>query len=334
MKTYLLDTTLRDGSFIVNFQFTLEKTRALSKNLSRCGIDYLEVAHGGGVGTGSFSGLESLHTDLEYLRAAKESVLGATEVGVIAVAPRTTCAHLEPMWEYLDFLRVGVTLDHPDISLDLAAEVKRRGKKLFIQLMRSSSVSIDRLQVLAKQFSQFSPEALYIVDTTGSYQPTELRNVVKSLKQSVNTPLGFHGHDHLGLAFANSVIAVESGVAFVDGCLAGMGKGPGNAKTEELALWLNENSGGLYNVDQLKTSAEKHVFPLLAHADGRAKEVYDLSARFRLDLPLDLIAAIEQATHSSALEIFTTFKNLPNFFNIDEPSITKVVHQLLSQRAR
>ena len=43
----------------------------------------------------------------------------------------------------------------------------------------------------------------------------------------------------MGNALANSMRAVEEGVTWIDGTVTGMGRGPGNAKTEYLAIELD-----------------------------------------------------------------------------------------------
>jgi hypothetical protein len=47
---HLLETTLRDGSYEVDFQFTAEDTAILAGGLDNAGISYIEVRHGMGVG--------------------------------------------------------------------------------------------------------------------------------------------------------------------------------------------------------------------------------------------------------------------------------------------
>jgi 4-hydroxy 2-oxovalerate aldolase len=51
--------------------------------------------------------------------------------------------------------------------------------------------------------------------------------------------VGFHAHDNLGLAVANSVLAHRAGARQLDGSLRGLGAGAGNAKTELLATVLD-----------------------------------------------------------------------------------------------
>ena len=46
----LLDTTLRDGSYVIDFQFTAEDTSSLVVRLEETGFEFIEVGHGIGLG--------------------------------------------------------------------------------------------------------------------------------------------------------------------------------------------------------------------------------------------------------------------------------------------
>ena len=64
-------------------------------------------------------------------------------------------------------------------------------------------------------------------------------------------PIGFHGHDNLGLAVSNSVTAAEIGIELLDSSLQGLGRSSGNASTEILVAALKKK-GYTMNTDLLK----------------------------------------------------------------------------------
>jgi len=47
--TKVLETTLRDGSYAINFSFTSSDTTVICKELEEAGVEYIEVGHGVGL---------------------------------------------------------------------------------------------------------------------------------------------------------------------------------------------------------------------------------------------------------------------------------------------
>ena len=46
----ILETTLRDGSYVLNFQFTVADTSEICRELDSLGFELIEVGHGVGLG--------------------------------------------------------------------------------------------------------------------------------------------------------------------------------------------------------------------------------------------------------------------------------------------
>jgi 4-hydroxy 2-oxovalerate aldolase len=84
------------------------------------------------------------------------------------------------------------------------------------------------------------------------------------LREKLDAGVGFHAHNNLGLAIANTLAAIEEGADVVDGCLAGLGAGAGNTPTEVLVAVLDrlgyETGVDLYTV---MDAAEDLVRPLM-----------------------------------------------------------------------
>jgi 2-isopropylmalate synthase len=81
-----------------------------------------------------------------------------------------------------------------------------------------------------------------IPDTVGYTFPTEYAERIKFLRSHVpnigKTILSVHCHNDLGLAVANSLIAVQNGVRQVECTVNGIGERAGNASLEEIAMAL------------------------------------------------------------------------------------------------
>ena len=62
---------------------------------------------------------------------------------------------------------------------------------------------------------------LYIADSNGSLFPERVTEIFRELSNEVRMSLGFHAHDSLHLAFANSLAAIRAGGSMLDSSLGG-----------------------------------------------------------------------------------------------------------------
>jgi 4-hydroxy 2-oxovalerate aldolase len=63
---------------------------------------------------------------------------------------------------------------------------------------------------------------------------------VRALRDAIQIGVGFHGHNNLSMAVANSIIAIEEGARWLDACTCGLGAGSGNTPTEVLVAVLDK----------------------------------------------------------------------------------------------
>ncbi|MBU8909577.1 4-hydroxy-2-oxovalerate aldolase, partial [Desertibacillus haloalkaliphilus] len=103
-----------------------------------------------------------------------------------------------------------------------------------------------------------------VVDSAGALLPNEVRERIRALRQSLTVNIGFHAHNNLSLAMANTLAAIEEGATRIDGSVRCLGAGAGNTQTEVLVAVLERmglNSGvDLYKMMDL---AENIVAPIL-----------------------------------------------------------------------
>ncbi len=74
----ILETTLRDGNYVVDFQFTARDTGWLAGKLEACGMNYIEIGHGLGIGASQVYA-SAAASDAEYIVAAKAAVSNFTQ---------------------------------------------------------------------------------------------------------------------------------------------------------------------------------------------------------------------------------------------------------------
>ncbi|HNV23963.1 MAG TPA: citramalate synthase, partial [Candidatus Omnitrophota bacterium] len=72
-------------------------------------------------------------------------------------------------------------------------------------------------------------DAIILCDTNGGCLTQEISAIIEEIKKRITIPLGFHTHNDLGLAVANSIEAVRQGCQQVQGTFNGIGERCGNA---------------------------------------------------------------------------------------------------------
>jgi len=100
---------------------------------------------------------------------------------------------------------------------------------------------------VSQRFLEMGAGEIILSDTIGSAQPRQVRELLElHLEHIPLEKIGVHFHDTRGLALANTLAALESGVSRFDGSVGGMGGCPfapgaqGNATTEDMVFMLEE----------------------------------------------------------------------------------------------
>ena len=268
----IIENTVRDGSYAVNFQLSVVESNLIVKGLDKLGFEYIEVGHGLGLGAGKSvaTGLAK-ETNETYIKGAKSVVTNA-KVGVFYI-PGIGCLDDIRMAADLgvDFIRIGVNIDRYNDMFAAAELVKERGLWLGLNLMKSYAVKPYEFLKIVKDIDSWGlADAIYLVDSAGGMTPDEVFNYIDLTREHVTTAMGFHGHNNLSLAVANSLSAVRAGAEFVDSSILGMGRSAGNAQTEVLTYLLSKEDVLNKQFDQyeLYDFAEKAIAPLMTLKQG------------------------------------------------------------------
>lgn len=260
----LLDVSLRDGSHAVQHSFTVEQVRAIAKGLDAAGVHYFEVSHGDGLGGSSLQYGLSKVNEFELIEAAVEECTDS-EVSVLLLPGIGTKEDLQQAAKLgAKMVRVATHVTEADVAEQHIALGRELGMKTVGFLMMSHMADSAEIVEQAKLFESYGAEVIYVTDSAGAMLPTEVTEKISALKQAINCEVGFHGHNNLSMAMANTIAAVEAGATFVDGSLRALGAGAGNTQTEVMVAVL-EKMGYHTGVDLYKILdvATNHVAPIM-----------------------------------------------------------------------
>ena len=297
-KLTILDVTIRDGSYAINYQYTPQHVAAVVDKLDDAGIDFVEVSHGCGLGARDNLGLAAAASDAEYVHAAK-GVVRRAKVGVIAgPAPIARPKDIDAVIEEVDFIRFAANCDNPRaVESNIAYARKRRPDlNIFFQLMRSTRRPKGAILEAARQVEDMGADTVYLVDTTGHFLPSEAAEIIADLVAKLGIAVGFHGHNNLGLAIANTLAAIGAGASSVDASLRGMGRAGGNAQLEALISLLHRlGMARDIELDALVHAGEKLIAPIMPPTCG-ISGIDVLTADANIDLyPPELFLRIAEA---------------------------------------
>ena len=240
-KITFVDTTMRDGSHAVRHSFTKEQVSQIAARLDKCGVPLIELSHGDGLGGSSYTYGFSKTDEFTLMEAAAKeikngrlTVLLLPGIGTIADLKQAKACGAKAV-------RVATHVTEADVSAEHIYAAKELDMMAVGFLMMVHTAPVERIVEEAKKMESYGADYINLADSAGYLMPEDVKARITAVREAVNIPVGFHAHNNMGLAIANSLIAVQSGADFVDGTLRVLGAGAGNAQIEVLAGVMKRN---------------------------------------------------------------------------------------------
>ena len=250
----LLDCTLRDGGYYNQWDFPTALVRRYISGLVAAGIDTVELGFRT-LGADGYLGAFAHTTDV-YLRglglpntASFGVMLNAKElVGFDASSAAAIDRLFAPAIDSpISLVRIAATQSEVQGLSSAVERLHQLGYRTGVNLMQVHALTSDDLRAFGAWARSVGAEVAYFADSFGVLNPSDIEPISSALAAGFDGPIGCHLHDNRGLAMANTLAAIDAGVTWVDGTIRGMGRGPGNARTEYLAIELTRR--GLLDVD-------------------------------------------------------------------------------------
>ncbi|ART77082.1 4-hydroxy-2-oxovalerate aldolase [Sutcliffiella horikoshii] len=261
---WITEVALRDGSHAISHQFTVDQVRKVAKALDDADVPVIEVSHGDGLGGSSLQYGLSHTNEMDLISAATEVVTKA-KIVVLLLPGIGTVQHLkEAASRGAKVARIATHVTEADVSKQHISFAKELGLEAVGFLMMSHMAPTEKLLEQASLMESYGADVVYVVDSAGALLPHQVKERVHCLRNSLDVPIGFHAHNNLSLAVANSLVAIEQGATRIDGSIRCLGAGAGNTQTEVLVSVLDRlNIQTGIDVYKMMDVAEEIVAPIL-----------------------------------------------------------------------
>ena len=306
------DVTLRDGSHANRHGFEAEFCSLYIDKAYSSGLRYIEVGHGNGLG-GS-----SLHIgrlkDPCILEVVKEKVscYHDLRIGVHVIPGLATFDDLILASEAgVSVFRIACHCTEADTTETYMECVSKLGHEIWGLLMMAHMIKPDQLAREAKKMESYGASRIVFLDSAGALTPSMVDKITRGMLSVIEVPLGFHAHNNLHSAVANSLAALDSGCDSIDACARGYGAGAGNLSLEALVALLEKDECvtglDLKQLTELSGLIEKHFPTSLPVVDslstatgyhgvfsGFKPKIVEAAESFNVN-PMDIIASLGQA---------------------------------------
>ncbi len=283
----VLDCTLRDGGYYNNWDFPELVINQYLQAMAEAGVDIVELGLRSLINNG-FKGACAYAAD-GFINGLQ--IPTSLQVGVMVNA--SELVNDVPLEEALQQLFPNDAAQSPVHLVRIASHIhefgnalpavnwlKQRGYMVGFNLMQIADRSEAEIKTLAKLASAYDIDALYFADSMGSMTPDQTAEIISWLRSGWEGALGIHTHDNLGLALSNTLRALDEGVTWVDATVAGMGRGPGNARTEELVIEVAERRKQHINMIPLMQVLGSYFRPMQHQFGWGTNPYYYLAGKY------------------------------------------------------
>jgi len=243
-KIVHLDCTLRDGGYYNNWNFSINLIENYLRVMSEIKVDYVEIGFRSN-NRNEFKG-PCAYTAEQFLNSLviPKNLKIAVMVNASELLKYKKKFNREILKKFfvkknkskVDLIRIAAHFNEVIDLMPLVSKIKSLGYKVAINLMQISDKTSEEIEKFCKLANRNNIDVLYFADSTGSLDENITEKIVNDFKSSWDKDLGIHAHDNMDKAMENSMRALAKGVNWIDSTVLGMGRGPGNVKTENLII--------------------------------------------------------------------------------------------------
>lgn len=264
----LLDCTLRDGGHVNNWNFSNFDATTIANGLFKANIDIVELGLLKPLAPKQDS---TIRPNLENFFDLSNNISCSENYATVMIRPDWVEEQIfKPVRStgLIKGIRVAFYPNDLNDAIRIGEKLRDSGYDVYMNLIGVSCYSMADLRSSIKEINRFSPYAVSIVDTFGSFNSEIMRSIYYTFENylSPEVTIGLHLHENRGQALSIATdfikISEEARNIILDASLLGMGRIPGNLCIENIAQELNLICTKDYNLESLYEIIETFILPI------------------------------------------------------------------------
>lgn len=275
-RIFIFDTTLRDGEQSPGSGMMPEEKLRMARQLAILGVDIIEAGLPA-ASKGEFNAVRQIAREIRGPQIAAITRAIITDIDITWEATReATDPRIHIILPASDIqLKYQLRKSRQevlDITRHTVAYARTYTGNIEFSAMDATRTDKDFLCRLLEVAIDAGAKIVNVADTVGYTIPSEFGALIRYLFANVRNIgdhiLSVHCHDDLGLAVANTLVAVEQGARQVKCTINGIGERAGNAALEEVVMALKTRND-LFGVQmRIKTEQLYKTSQLLTEITG------------------------------------------------------------------
>ncbi len=157
-------------------------------------------------------------------------------------------------------IRSAIYVKDVDKGIELVNKTHDLGYETTINIMAVSKEREPDLVEALDQLAKCPVDVVYVVDSFGAMYCEQIEYLVKLyIEHLPGKTIGIHCHNNQQLAFSNTIEGIIHNANYVDGSLAGIGRGPGNCCLELLVGFLKNPK---FDLAPILRILQDHMIPM------------------------------------------------------------------------
>ncbi len=243
-RVVIFDTTLRDGEQSPGCSMTVEEKLKVAEVLEAMGVDVIEA----GFPIASEGDFQAVHAIAKKVKNSVVCALArASATDIDRAAEALAPAERKRIHTFIStsplHMKYKLQMDPEEVHARVIESVKRARRytdDVEWSCEDGSRTERDFLFRCVESAIAAGATTINIPDTVGYAYPEEFADLIRAIKNNVpnidKAIISVHCHDDLGLAVANSLVAVRAGARQIECTINGIGERAGNAALEEIVM--------------------------------------------------------------------------------------------------